>query len=140
MEIVAIAKNVRISPEKVKLVIDSIKKLSPKEALENLQFVNKKASAILKKVINSAIANAKHNFGLEEEGLIFKEIAVSKGMVFKRYQPVSRGRVHHILKRTSHIKVVLEGKEKKASKVNQESKKSDETEFQDHKSNIKNKK
>ena len=113
MEIVAVAKNVRISPQKVRLVASQIKKMRPQEAIKMLDFIPKGASTVLKKVIASAIANAKNNFNLSEDTLTFKEISVTKGIVFKRYRAVSRGRVHPILKRTSHIKVVLEGEQKK---------------------------
>ena len=118
MQVTATAKYIRISPQKVRLVVDQIKKMPPGQTLKILDFVSKKASFPLKKVIASAIANAKNNFGLDEQTLKFKEIQVTKGSVFKRYQPVARGRVHPILKRTSHIKVVLEGEQKKeVSKV-----------------------
>ena len=113
MEVKAIAKNVRVSPKKVRLVIDQIKNKKPDEAVKMLDFVNKRATPALKKVIMSAIANAKNNYSLDEGSLLFKQISANKGLTFKRYRPVSRGRVHHILKRTSHIKVVLEGMEKK---------------------------
>ena len=113
MEIIAVAKNVRISPQKVRLVASQIKKMRPQEAIKMLDFIPKGASTVLKKVIASAIANAKNNFNLSEDTLTFKEISVTKGIVFKRYRAVSRGRVHPILKRTSHIKVVLEGEQKK---------------------------
>ena len=113
MEITAVAKNVRISPQKVRFVASQIKKMRPQEAIKMLDFIPKGASTVLKKVIASAIANAKNNFNLSEDTLTFKEISVTKGIVFKRYRAVSRGRVHPILKRTSHIKVVLEGEQKK---------------------------
>ena len=60
----------------------------------------------------SAIANAKNNYALDEGSLVFKQISASKGLSFKRYRPVSRGRAHHILKRASHLTVVLEGEQK----------------------------
>ncbi|MBI2012661.1 50S ribosomal protein L22 [Candidatus Curtissbacteria bacterium] len=113
MEVRAIAKNVRISPEKVRLVVDKIKKMRPREAIEVLEFLPQKAAKPLKKVIGSALANAKNNFGLDEQTLAFRELAATKGLTFKRYRPVSRGRAHHILKRTSRITVVLEGEQKK---------------------------
>lgn len=113
MEITATAKNVRVSPKKVRLVVAQIKKMSPSKAVLLLDFINKSSALPLKKVISSAIANAKNNFGLEEASLAFKSILVGKGIVFKRYQPVARGRAHPILKRTSHIQVILEGEEKK---------------------------
>src|SRR3989304_10550069 len=145
MEVLAIPKNVRMSPEKVRLVVDQIKKMTPQQAIKILDFVPKKSSLPLKKVITSAIANAKNNFNLSEDSLTFREISVTKGIVFKRFRAVARGRAHPILKRTSHIKVVLEGEQKKevakipeaseASKVSQLSK-----EFKDEnqKSNNKN--
>jgi len=113
MEIVAVAKNVRISPQKVRLVANQIKKMRPQDAIKTLDFIPKGAATSLKKVIVSAIANAKNNFNLSGDTLTFKEISVTKGIVFKRYRAVSRGRVHPILKRTSHIKVILEGEQKK---------------------------
>ncbi len=104
------ATNVRISSEKVNLVVAQIKKMSPVGATNILNFVTKSSSPVLKKVVASAIANAKHNYGLDESSLTFKEIYVTKGPMYKRFQPVSRGRAHTIFKRTSHINVVLEGK------------------------------
>src|SRR3990167_2974069 len=113
MEVTAIAKNVRVSPKKVRFVIDQIKNRRPQEAVKILEFVNKRPAPAIKKVIMSAIANAKNNYALDEGSLVFKQISASKGLTLKRYRSVSRGRVHHILKRASHIKVVLEGMEKK---------------------------
>ena len=111
METTAIAKNIRISPEKVNLIVAQIKKMPPTKAVQILKFVNKSASPVLSKLIKSAIANAKHNQGAQQEDLIFREIVVTHGPSYKRFQPISRGRVHHILKRTSHIKVILESKQ-----------------------------
>jgi len=128
MEVKAIAKNIRVSPQKVRLVVDQIKKLNPQGAINILDFVPKKSSKPLKKVILSAIANAKNNSSLEENSLVFKEISVGKGQVFKRYRPVARGRSHSILKRTSHIIVVLEGKKMGSA---QESDKKNVKEHQD---------
>lgn len=112
MEVTATAKNIRISPQKVRLVADQIKKLPPQKAIEILDFTLKRASSPIKKVIQSAIANATNNFGLDQSSLTLKSILVGKGPVLKRSQPVSRGRAHPILKRTSHIKVILEGEQK----------------------------
>ncbi len=122
MQVIAVAKNIRISPEKVRLVVDQIKKMSPAKAITILDFIPKSSSKPLKKVINSAIANAKNNFGLDERTLNFKSILVNKGRVLKRNQPISRGRAHRILKRTSHIKVILEGETKKETKVQSDKK------------------
>lgn len=103
-------KYIRISPQKVKLVVDAIKELSPVEALEYLPFVRKKAASEVAKVIKQAVANAENNFKVKKEDLIFQKILVKKGPSFKRWQAVSRGRAHRILKRTSHLEVVLEGR------------------------------
>lgn len=107
-------KNIRISSEKVNLVVSQIKKLTPMQAVEMLNFVPKSAAPVLKKLIKSAIANAKNNQGATEGNLKFKEIIVTKGPSYKRFQPISRGRVHHILKRTCHITVILETDDKKS--------------------------
>lgn len=121
MQVTATAKNIRISAKKVRLVTDQIKKMTPQEALPLLDFVQKSSSIPVKKVIASAVANAKNNLGLDEGSLKFKSIIVMEGPVFKRYRPVSRGRAHSILKRTSHIKVTLEGEaKKKVSEVSKE--------------------
>ncbi len=112
MQVIATAKNLRVSPKKARLVVDQIKKMSPAQSLLVLDFVPQKSSGFLKKVIASAIANAKNNHNLSEESLVFKEIQVGKGMEFKRFRAVARGRAHAILKRTSHIRVILEGEEK----------------------------
>ena len=128
MEVKAIAKNIRISPKKVRLVVNQIRNRKPQEAVKILDFVNKRSAPAVKKAIMSAIANAKNNYALDEGSLVFKQISASKGLMFKRFRPVSRGRVHHILKRASHLTVVLEGEEKKklsdVSKVSKETKES----------------
>ncbi|MEK7580727.1 MAG: 50S ribosomal protein L22 [Patescibacteria group bacterium] len=113
MEAVAIAKNIRISPQKIRLVVAQIKKMKPAKAIEILDFVPNKPSMPLKKAIMSAIANAKNNFELDENSLTFQEINVTKGIVFKRYRPVSRGRAHSIKKQTSNIRIVLSGEKQK---------------------------
>lgn len=118
MEAVATAKNIRISPTKVRLVVDQIKKMKPQDAIAVLGHVNKAAAMPVKKVVASAIANAKHNQKLDEKSLIFKSIEVNQGRTLKRWQPISRGRAHSILKRTSHIRVVLETKEKESKEAN----------------------
>jgi len=109
MEVTAVAKNIRVSSQKLKPMVDAIKKLEPQKALATLSLISKSASKPLAKVIASAISNAKHNFGLKEESLKFKKIEIGKGRTLKRYRAASRGRVHQILKRTTNIKVVLEG-------------------------------
>jgi len=110
MEVKAEAKYIRMSPRKVRLVVRAIKELTAQQAVETLKFVNKRAAKPLSKLIQSAIANAKNNFGLKPETLRFKKIQVGEGPTLKRWRAVSRGRAHPIMKRTSHIKVILEGK------------------------------
>lgn len=109
MDITATAKNIRVSPQKVRLVVGQIKKMTPSEAVQILDYLPQKPSPLLKKVISSAIANAKNNYGIAEDKLKFKEIQVGKGPMFKRFRAVARGRAHSILKRTSHITVVVTG-------------------------------
>jgi len=113
MEIIAKAKSIRISPRKVRLVTDALAKKPLGQILVDLKFIRKRATKPLLKVINSAIANAKHNFGIEKENLILKKIEVGVGSTMKRYHAASRGRAHQILKRTTNIKVILEGEPKK---------------------------
>ena len=107
MEVEASANNIRISPRKVRLVAESFAGRNAQEALERLRFVPKKASLPLSKVIKSAISNAKNNNKLDEKKLVIKEIVINEGPRLKRFLPRSRGMVHPILKRTSHIKVVV---------------------------------
>ena len=107
MEVKAEAKYIRISPRKVRLVVNAIRGLTPQKALTYLKFVNKSGAVPISKVIKSAMANAQNNFGLKPEDLKFKKIRVESGPTLKRWQAVSRGRAHSIMKRTSHIKVIL---------------------------------
>lgn len=106
MDFKAEQKYLLMSPQKVRLVVGAIKRLSPKLALESLPLINKRAAGPLIKVIKQAIANAKER-EINEENLIFKEIQVGEGPRLKRGRPVSRGRWHPIVKRMSHIRVVL---------------------------------
>lgn len=113
MLIKAEQKYIRISPRKMRLVVNAIKNLSPGQAVEQLKFVNKSAAIPLLKTIKQAIANGVNNFKLNKEDLKFAKIEILKGATYKRWQPVSRGRAHSILKRTSHIRVVLKTKNQK---------------------------
>src|SRR4030042_4529098 len=105
-EISAVSKNLRVSPKKVRAVAKNFQGRKAQLAVESLRFIPKKAAVPLVKVIKSAIANAVHNNKMSAEKLIIKEITVNGGPPLKRWRPVSRGRAHSILKRTSHIKVV----------------------------------
>lgn len=134
MQVTAQANNVRISAQKVRLVVAQIKKMGPEESVKILDYVPQKASKPLKKAIASAIANAKNNYQLDPATLSFKEINVNKGQIFKRFRAISRGRAHSIIKHTSNIKIVLEGeKEKKVAAPTTEKK----TEIVENKPEIK---
>jgi large subunit ribosomal protein L22 len=111
MLIKAQQKHIRLSPRKVRLVADAIRGLSLSEALEYLAHLNKKAALPLLKTLKQAVANATNNLKLKEDDLSIKEIQINEGSTLKRWQPVSRGRAHSILKRTSHIKVILESQD-----------------------------
>lgn len=97
----------RISPRKARLVADLIRYKSTTQALVILQTTNKKASKIIFKLLNSAIANATNNYGLDATKLVVSKILVNDGPTLKRFQPHSRGRAYPILKRTSHFYIEL---------------------------------
>ena len=108
MEVIAESNNLRISPRKVRLVADNLVGKKASEVVESLRFVSKKAGLPLSKVIRSAMSNAKNNNKLDEKKLVIKDVVVNEGRRLKRYIPRSRGMAHPILKRTSHIRVVVE--------------------------------
>ena len=92
MEIKAKLKYLKISPRKVRLVVDVIRGMEVVKALEQLQFINKRAARPVAKLINSAVANAEHNFELEKNNLYIKEIKVDEGATLHRWKPRARGR------------------------------------------------
>lgn len=116
MQVKASAKNIKISPEKVNLVVTQIKKMKPQDAINTLGFFNKSSSPVLKKLISSAVANAQNNNGIQAGDLVFREIIVTKGPIIKRFRATSRGRAHSIFKRTSHVTVVLESEVQQVAK------------------------
>ena len=103
----AIAKNVRVTPRKVRLVIDLVRGLQVKQALGILANVNKAASEPVAKVIKSAAANATNNFGMDEDALYIAEIYATDGLRMKRYLPRAKGSASGLVKRASHITVVV---------------------------------
>ena len=107
MEAIAKHKFARGSAQKARLVVDQIRGLNVEKALEVLQFSNKSAAELVKKVLNSAIANAEHNEGADIDELIVKTIMVDDGPTMKRIKPRAKGRADRILKRTSHITVIV---------------------------------
>lgn len=106
----AIAKYVRIAPSKVRIVLDVIRGKSYEEALNTLKFMSNNSAEVILKVLESAGANAEHNLGLNKADLFVAETFADGGQTLKRFQPVSKGRAHSILKRTSHITVILDVK------------------------------
>ena len=107
MEGKAIAKSVRISPIKARLVIDLIRGKKVDEAVTILENRNKKSSGIVLKVLNSAVANAVNNFKLDQNKLYVKEARVDTGPVMKRVMFDSRSHIGHKDRRTSHIVIVV---------------------------------
>ena len=103
----AIAKNVRVTPRKVRLVIDLVRGLPVKEALGILSNVNKAASVPVMKLIKSAAANATNNFGMDEDALYIAEIYATDGLRMKRYLPRAKGSASGLVKRSSHITCVV---------------------------------
>jgi large subunit ribosomal protein L22 len=116
MEVKAKIKFIRMSPTKIRLVANLIKKLPVAKALDQLQFINKAAARPVAKLINSAIANAEHNFELVKDNLFIKEITVNQGPTLKRWQPKAHGRATPLRKRTSHVNLVL-GEIKDSGKI-----------------------
>ncbi len=104
----ATAKFIRISPGKVCIVLDIIRGKSYSDALAILQHTSKSASEVLIKVLNSAAANAEHNLNLSRSDLYIAEAYANQGPTLKRIMPRAKGRAYRILKRTSHITVVLD--------------------------------
>ncbi len=104
----AILRAARITPKKANLIAGMVRKRPTSEALEILKYTPKKAAELLHKLLSSAVANAVSNFKQDEKSLVIKEIIVNKGPTLKRGVPVSRGRVYPILKRTSHITILLD--------------------------------
>jgi large subunit ribosomal protein L22 len=110
-------KNYRISPRKVRVVADMIRGKKIAEAKVILTNAAKKAKHPIADLIDSAVANASHNFKLDKANLIVKEIRVDQGYVMKRSMPMARGSAFPIKKRTSHVKVVLAPGQDKVNKT-----------------------
>jgi large subunit ribosomal protein L22 len=107
IEVRAIAKNVRGSPRKAGLVADVVRGKSVNDALAVLRFLPQRAARDLFKVVQSAAANAETNFNLDPNELYIVRVTADKGRTLKRYRPKARGRVGPILKRSSHLTVVV---------------------------------
>ena len=111
MEAKAILRNVRISPRKVQIVLDLIRNKSTEVALATLKYTPKAACEPLEKLLKSAMANAENNHNMDINNLYVSECFVCPGPVMKRIMPRAKGRAFRILKRTSHITIVLKENE-----------------------------
>jgi large subunit ribosomal protein L22 len=105
MEVAARLKGARISAQKARLVADQVRGMAVEDALSLLEFSPKKAAHIVKKVLDSAIANAENNEGADVDELKVSSIYVDEGMTMKRLRPRAKGRADRILKRSCHITV-----------------------------------
>lgn len=110
MEVRAVAKYIRISPQKARLVADVVRGMDAGQAMTTLRFMPKKGAALIRKVLASAIANADQLDTVDVDTLYIKEILVDGGPMLKRFSPRAQGRATRILKRSSHITVVVDEK------------------------------
>lgn len=107
MEAKAVANTIRIAPRKVRLVVDLVRGKQVGDAFAILRNTDKAASTVVEKLLKSAIANAEHNYNMDVNSLFIKEAFVNEGPTLKRFRPRAKGRAAQILKRTSHITVVV---------------------------------
>ena len=103
----ASVRNIRISPKKLNVIAYIVRGMSAKEALDTLRFMPKKGANIVYDVVKSAVHNAEHNDSQKLEDLRVASISVTQGLVYRRINPISRGRAHRILKRTSNVDLTL---------------------------------
>lgn len=109
----AVARYIRVAPFKARQVVDLIRGKDVKEARAILRYTNKKAAPLVAKVLNSAVANAEHNFDMDSDNLYVHAVYVDEGPPLKRLQPRAYGRGDIIRRRTSHITVIVKEKEGK---------------------------
>lgn len=107
MEAKAIARHIRIAPRKIRIVIDLIRGKNVGEAFAILKYTPKVGAEVLEKVLKSAVANAEHNYDLNTDALYISQAFVDQGPTLKRIHPRSRGQAFKILKRTSHVTLVV---------------------------------
>jgi large subunit ribosomal protein L22 len=110
MEVKAHTRYLRMSPRKVRLVVDAVRGMAVDPAIAQLTFMSRAAARPVKKLLESAVANATHNFKLDREGLFIKSALVNQGPTLKRWRPRAMGSAAPILKRTCHITLVLDSK------------------------------
>ena len=107
MQVSATAKRLSISPQKARLVVDQIRGKQVGDALDILNFSTQKAAGLVRKVVESAIANAENNEGADIDELKISEVFVNEAMTMKRIRPRAKGRADRIFKRTSHVTVTV---------------------------------
>ena len=107
MEVRATQRYVRISPQKVRMIVDAIKGKPAETAINALKFMPQKSAGIVEKIVRSAVANADQNTSIDVDDLIVRNLIVDEGPSMKRFKARARGRGARILKRTAHITVVL---------------------------------
>ncbi|AFY02582.1 MULTISPECIES: 50S ribosomal protein L22 [Bdellovibrio] len=110
MEVKASLKYARVGAQKARLVVDLVRGKDVNEAVKTLTFLNKKTAGMVKKLIESAVANAEYKKVMDVDSLYVKAIWVDQGPVLKRFRPRAQGRAFGVRKKTSHINVVLEEK------------------------------
>lgn len=125
-EIKATARYIKVSPRKVRLVVDQIRGLQADEASDRLRFIKKEAVQPITKLLNSALANAQNNFEINKTDLFVKTITVDQGPTLKRFRPRAHGRSAMIRKRTSNINLILGVKDGAVKKVEKKSAAKDE--------------
>ena len=108
MEARAVAKYIRVSPRKVRLIMDELRGKKVEEALNALTFAPQKSARLVKKLINSAVANAGENSQIDVDTLYIKRLYADEGPTLKRFRPRAMGRASRIRKRTSHLTVILD--------------------------------
>jgi len=111
MEVQATAKNIGVSPRKVRLILDRLPGLSVDQSLALLRYVNSPHARSVSKVVLSAASNAENNFNMDVDDLVVRRAFADDGRMQKRFRPRSRGRVSPILKRSTHITVILDERE-----------------------------
>lgn len=114
MEVHASLRRLRMSPRKVRLVVDLVRGLPVRDAEIRLSFLDKAASRPVLKLLKSAVANAEHNFKLDPSALVIRTIAADEGPTYKRFRPRAFGRAGAIRKRTTHVTITLAAPEKKS--------------------------
>ena len=110
MEVRAVARYVHVSPQKARLVVDAVRGRPVRDALAVLEFLPQKSAGLVYKVLKSAVANAENNFDMDPDDLYVSRIFVDNGPMYKRARARSRGMRSPLLKRTSHITVIVDEK------------------------------